>query len=114
MAGLDPAWVGASCLILGLVGGAVVRSWSLSGYLANLKSAAAAAKSDAAEAKTNAAEANTRITALGAEFAMYRERVAMDNVSRKDMREDMRDLKDDLVKRIDALGDKLDQVLSSN
>ena len=69
---------------------------------------AEAAQYAAIESKRLSDEAHTRITALAAEFGMYRERVATDYVSKEAMRE----LKNDLVSAIEAIGAKLDSVLS--
>jgi hypothetical protein len=62
---------------------------------------------DAAEAKKLVDEAHTRITALAAEFGIYRERVALDFAAK----ETVRDLKTELVGAIDKLGGKLDDFL---
>ena len=62
----------------------------------------------ALESKKLSDESHTRITALAAEFGMYRERVALEFVSKDAMRELKRDLVDE-IRLIDA---KLDQVLA--
>lgn len=74
------------------------------------RSKAESAEKDAAGSKTVSEQAHLRITAMAAEFGMYRERVATDYVSKEAMRE----LKTELVAAINKVGDKVDQVLSGN
>lgn len=60
------------------------------------------------EAKKLCDEAHTRISALAGEFGIYRERVALDFVGK----EDVRDLKSEVIGAIKELDKKVDGLLS--
>ena len=87
----------------------VIGFWlRFSDQISKARAVADFAQKDGSEAKTLADQAHTRITTLDHNFGVYRERVAMEYVSKEAMRE----LKTDLVNAIDAIGAKLDMVLS--
>lgn len=69
---------------------------------------AEAAGKGATEAKKLSDEAHTRISALQAEFGIYRERVALDFVGK----EDVRDLKAEVIGAIKELDRKVDDLLT--
>src|SRR5689334_15320703 len=97
------AMVEAGAGIAGSVLGWLVFWLRFSDGISRARARAESAEKDAAESKVLGDQAHTRITALAAEFGLYRERVATDYVSKEAMRE----LKEDLVSAIDAIGEKL-------
>ena len=100
--------IGAGSAAIGAFVGIVGFWLRFAVQIAHARAIADAAQKEASEAKTLADQAHTRITALDHAFGIYRERVATDYVSKEAMRE----LKTDLVDAIDAIGAKLDMVLS--
>lgn len=105
-------WI-ISLIALAFTAAGSVLAWLIfwlrfSDAIGKARGRAEAAREDAIEAKKLSDEAHTRITALDHMFGLYRERVAMDYVSRSSMSE----LEARLVKAIDAVGGKLDQVLA--
>ena len=102
------ALVGAGGGIGGAVLGWLAFWLRFSDRVTTANARAEAAQYAALESKKLSDEAHTRITALAAEFGMYRERVALEFVSKDAMRE----LKRDLVDEIKAIDAKLDRVLA--
>ena len=92
----------------GAAGCAILGFWlRFSDRITKADAKADAAEKAAAEAKRLSDEAHTRITALAAEFGMYRERVALDFVGK----EAVRDLRTELMGAIEKVGGKIDELL---
>lgn len=101
------AAIGAACSAI-IAALTVLGFWiRFSDRLTKAEGAAAAALLRAAEAHKLCEEAHTRITALAAEFGMYRENVAREYIHRATMRE----IEDRLTNAINRLADRLDRVL---
>lgn len=100
--------IGAGSAAIGALIGVVGFWLRFADQIAKARAIADAAQKDASEAKTLADQAHNRISTIDHNFGLYRERVATEYVSKEAMRE----LKTDLVNAIDAIGAKLDMVLS--
>jgi|SRR5581483_566672 len=107
-AGLIATLIGATSAAIGAAIGVLAFWLRFSDAIARARARADSAEKEAGESKTLCDQAHTRITALHVEFGIYRERVAIDYVSKEAMRE----LKNDLVNEIKAIDAKLDQVLA--